>query len=148
MTWPPAVRREIPVNVTVPAVDPATAHAMASSSGCTTAKVKVAEPGQQLGYTGRRQDVVHRDVPQRAARHAGMLRLVRVLHHRDAAAAPDLGQPSGAVAERAREDHAHHVRTAGAGGRARAGRLTRPRRYPVRTNYRNWTCHETSTHSS
>jgi O-succinylbenzoate synthase len=36
------------VNVTVPAVDPAQAHALVAASGCRTAKVKVAEPGQQL----------------------------------------------------------------------------------------------------
>ena len=40
-TWPPAVRTSIPVNVTVPDVDPATAHALVSGSGCSTAKVKV-----------------------------------------------------------------------------------------------------------
>jgi O-succinylbenzoate synthase len=46
--WPAARRREIPVNTTVPAVDPETAHAMVARSGCRTAKVKVAEPGQSL----------------------------------------------------------------------------------------------------
>lgn len=44
--WPEPVRSRIPVNVTVPAVDPETAHAIVSGSGCRTAKVKVAEPGQ------------------------------------------------------------------------------------------------------
>ena len=44
--WPEPVRQRIPVNVTVPAVDPERAHAIVSSSGCSTAKVKVAEPGQ------------------------------------------------------------------------------------------------------
>ena len=44
---PPAVRDRIPVNVTVPAVDGARARAIVEGSGgCTTAKVKVAEPGQ------------------------------------------------------------------------------------------------------
>ncbi len=47
-TLPPPVRDRIPVNTTIPAVDPATAHALATASGCTTAKVKVAEPGQDL----------------------------------------------------------------------------------------------------
>jgi O-succinylbenzoate synthase len=45
-TWPAAVRDTIPVNVTIPAVDPRTAFAMVVASGCSTAKVKVADPGQ------------------------------------------------------------------------------------------------------
>jgi O-succinylbenzoate synthase len=44
--WPPALRETIGVNVTVPAVDPESAAALVRASGCTTAKVKVAEPGQ------------------------------------------------------------------------------------------------------
>ena len=44
--WPPPVRADIPVNVTVPAVGPEQAHAIVTGSGCRTAKVKVAEPGQ------------------------------------------------------------------------------------------------------
>lgn len=44
--WPAPLRDQIPVNVTVPAVDPETAAALVRSSGCSTAKVKVAEPGQ------------------------------------------------------------------------------------------------------
>jgi O-succinylbenzoate synthase len=44
--WPSPVRSTVPVNVTVPAVDAPTAFAMVVSSGCTTAKVKVADPGQ------------------------------------------------------------------------------------------------------
>ena len=48
-TPPPPERREtVAVNVTVPAVDAATARAMVLASGCSTAKVKVAEPGQTL----------------------------------------------------------------------------------------------------
>ncbi len=46
--WPDAVRTTIPVNTTVPAVDPQTAHDLVARSGCGTAKVKVAERGQQL----------------------------------------------------------------------------------------------------
>jgi O-succinylbenzoate synthase len=38
-------RREIPVNVTVPAVDPDAAAALVRESGATTAKVKIGEPG-------------------------------------------------------------------------------------------------------
>jgi o-succinylbenzoate synthase len=44
--WPAPVRDSVPVNVTVPAVDAERAHAIVSASGCRTAKVKVAEPGQ------------------------------------------------------------------------------------------------------
>jgi len=44
--WPPPVRDQIPVNVTVPAVPAGRAHEIAASSGCRTAKVKVAERGQ------------------------------------------------------------------------------------------------------
>ena len=44
--WPEPVRHRIPVNVTIPAVGPQQAHDMAAASGCRTAKVKVAEPGQ------------------------------------------------------------------------------------------------------
>ena len=44
--WPPPVRESVPVNVTVPAVDAERAHAIVTASGCRTAKVKVAEPGQ------------------------------------------------------------------------------------------------------
>jgi O-succinylbenzoate synthase len=36
------------VNVTVPAVAPETARVMVTTSGCATAKIKVAEPGQTL----------------------------------------------------------------------------------------------------
>lgn len=44
--WPAPVRDSVPVNVTVPAVGPEHAHSIVSRSGCRTAKVKVAEPGQ------------------------------------------------------------------------------------------------------
>jgi o-succinylbenzoate synthase len=44
--WPAPVRDAVPVNVTVPAVGPEQAHAVVAASGCRTAKVKVAEPGQ------------------------------------------------------------------------------------------------------
>ncbi|MGY1811723.1 o-succinylbenzoate synthase [Blastococcus sp. SYSU D00820] len=44
--WPAPLRDAVPVNVTVPAVDAARAHAIVAGSGCRTAKVKVAEPGQ------------------------------------------------------------------------------------------------------
>ena len=44
--WPEPVRDRVPVNVTVPAVGPEQARAIVAGSGCRTAKVKVAEPGQ------------------------------------------------------------------------------------------------------
>ena len=47
--FPPPERRWVPVNVTVPAVGPGQAQQIvAGSGGCTTAKVKVAEPSQDL----------------------------------------------------------------------------------------------------
>lgn len=56
--WPTALRDRIPVNVTVPAVDPARAHQIASEGGCATAKVKVAEPGQSLAEDQARVEAV------------------------------------------------------------------------------------------
>jgi o-succinylbenzoate synthase len=44
--WPAPLRDSVPVNVTVPAVGPEQARSIVSGSGCGTAKVKVAEPGQ------------------------------------------------------------------------------------------------------
>jgi O-succinylbenzoate synthase len=44
--WPDPLRASVPVNVTVPAVGPERAHEIVTASGCRTAKVKVAEPGQ------------------------------------------------------------------------------------------------------
>jgi o-succinylbenzoate synthase len=44
--WPPPLRDSVPVNVTVPAVGAERAYALVAASGCRTAKVKVAEPGQ------------------------------------------------------------------------------------------------------
>ena len=47
--WPEPLRHVIPVNCTVPAVGPeAAAQVVRSSSGCRTAKIKVADPGQSL----------------------------------------------------------------------------------------------------
>lgn len=48
--WPDPVRDSVPVNATVPAVPAAeVAKILARYDGCTTAKVKVAEPGQREG---------------------------------------------------------------------------------------------------
>jgi o-succinylbenzoate synthase len=57
--WPEPVRDRVPVNVTVPAVGPERAAAtVRASSGCRTAKVKVAEPGQSLGEEQARLEAV------------------------------------------------------------------------------------------
>ncbi|MBC7631856.1 o-succinylbenzoate synthase [Aeromicrobium sp.] len=56
--WPPARRREIPVNCTVPAVAPEQAAEIARRSGCRTAKVKVAERGQTLAHDIARVEAV------------------------------------------------------------------------------------------
>ncbi|RZU19761.1 O-succinylbenzoate synthase [Kribbella rubisoli] len=46
--WPAPVRDRVPVNCTVPALGPEKAAEIVRASGCSTAKVKVAEPGQTL----------------------------------------------------------------------------------------------------
>jgi len=56
--WPTPLRDRVPVNVTVPAVGPERAHAIVSASGCRTAKVKVAEPGQAEGEDEARLEAV------------------------------------------------------------------------------------------
>jgi O-succinylbenzoate synthase len=56
--WPAPARTQVPVNVTVPAVGPARAHAIVAGSGCRTAKVKVAERGQPPGADVARVEAV------------------------------------------------------------------------------------------
>ena len=57
--WPDPVRSHVPVNVTVPAVDGATARRIVeASAGCRTAKVKVAERGQSLADEVERLEAV------------------------------------------------------------------------------------------
>jgi len=57
--WPAPRRTTVPVNVTVPAVDPARAAAIVrASAGCRTAKVKVGEPGQSEGEDIARVEAV------------------------------------------------------------------------------------------
>jgi O-succinylbenzoate synthase len=68
--WPAAVRDTIPVNTTVPAVGPEQAHALVLASGCTTAKVKVAEHGQTLG-----DDVARVEAVRDALGSSGRLRV-------------------------------------------------------------------------
>jgi O-succinylbenzoate synthase len=57
--WPDPVRAQVPVNVTVPACDADRAREIVlASSGCRTAKVKVAERGQQLADDEARLEAV------------------------------------------------------------------------------------------
>lgn len=56
--FPAPVRDRVPVNATVPAVDPEQAHAIVAASGCRTAKVKVAEPGQSCADDVARVEAV------------------------------------------------------------------------------------------
>ncbi|MDD9207628.1 o-succinylbenzoate synthase [Georgenia sp. 10Sc9-8] len=57
--WPDPVRSRVPVNVTVPAVGPEAAHRIVEGSGgCTTAKVKVADPGQGAAEEQARVEAV------------------------------------------------------------------------------------------
>ena len=61
---PSVIRSRIPVNATVPAVDAAVVpEVLARFPGCTTAKVKVAEPGQTLEQDVARVDAVRAVVP-------------------------------------------------------------------------------------
>ena len=57
--WPDPVRDTVPVNVTVPACSPERAREIVlASAGCRTAKVKVAEPGQDPGEDEARLEAV------------------------------------------------------------------------------------------
>ncbi len=56
--FPEPLRSEVPVNVTVPACDPQRAAAIVRAGGCRTAKVKVAEPGQDPGEDEARLEAV------------------------------------------------------------------------------------------
>jgi O-succinylbenzoate synthase len=68
--FPAPVRDRVPVNVTVPACDPETAHRIVTRSGCTTAKVKVAERGQYIA-----EDVARLEAVRDALGPAGRLRI-------------------------------------------------------------------------
>jgi o-succinylbenzoate synthase len=85
--WPAPVRDQVPVNVTVPAVGPAQAHALVAASGCRTAKVKVAERGQSLA-----DDVARVEAVRDALGPAGKIRV-------DANAAWDVTQAERALGE-------------------------------------------------
>ncbi len=56
--WPAPLREQIPVNVTIPAVSGQRAAELVRTSGCSTAKVKVAEPGQDLADEQERLEAV------------------------------------------------------------------------------------------
>jgi len=56
--WPAPVRDVVPVNCTVPAIGPVKAAEIVRASGCRTAKVKVAEPGQTLADDLERVEAV------------------------------------------------------------------------------------------
>ncbi|WP_194832372.1 o-succinylbenzoate synthase [Nocardia sp. XZ_19_369] len=56
--WPEPVRDRIPINCTVPAVDPERAHAIVAGSGCGTAKVKVADHPDSLAEDLARVEAV------------------------------------------------------------------------------------------
>jgi o-succinylbenzoate synthase len=56
--WPAPVRDRIPINCTVPVVDPVRAHTIVAKSGCGTAKVKVADHPASLGEDMARLEAV------------------------------------------------------------------------------------------
>lgn len=68
--FPAPVRDRVPVNVTVPACDPDTAHRIVTRSGCATAKVKVAERGQYIA-----EDVARLEAVRDALGPSGKLRI-------------------------------------------------------------------------
>jgi o-succinylbenzoate synthase len=85
--WPEPRRQVIPVNVTVPAIEPDAAHSLVASSGCTTAKVKVGTDG----------DVARVEAVRDALGPHGHLRV-------DANAAWDFDEAQRAIRELARFD--------------------------------------------
>ncbi|MGI8458521.1 MAG: o-succinylbenzoate synthase [Propionibacteriaceae bacterium] len=90
--WPDPVRTEIPVNATVPALGPEQAYALVAASGCQTAKVKVAEPGQTLA-----DDLARVEAVRDALGPSGAVRV-------DANGGWDLDQALTAIGELARFD--------------------------------------------
>ena len=102
--WPDAVRGQVPVNVTVPAVDGERAQQIVRGSSCRTAKVKVAEPGQAEGEE-RGGTLVGADVQAQAPgalggqQRAGQRRRPRARAHHGLA---------GAAADQLVDDEARH----------------------------------------
>ncbi len=68
--WPEPLRDTVPVNAIVPAVEPDVASRLTRESGCTTAKVKVADAGQSLA-----QDVARVAAVRDALGPAGAVRV-------------------------------------------------------------------------
>ncbi|GAB3710194.1 o-succinylbenzoate synthase [Nocardiopsis nanhaiensis] len=68
--WPEPLRERVPVNVTVPAVDPERAAGIVAAGGCATAKVKVAEKGQDW-----RADVARVEAVRAAIGPSGRVRV-------------------------------------------------------------------------
>jgi o-succinylbenzoate synthase len=89
--WPAPRRQRVPVNVTVPAVGPQQAHRIVTSSGCRTAKVKVAERGQD-GQAGLAADIARVEAVRDALGPDGMIRV-------DANGAWDVAQARRALRE-------------------------------------------------
>ncbi|GAB3162131.1 o-succinylbenzoate synthase [Myceligenerans halotolerans] len=56
--WPEPVRDRVPINCTVPAVGPERAHEIVTRSGCSTAKVKVADHPESLSEDLARVEAV------------------------------------------------------------------------------------------
>lgn len=86
-SWPEPVRDEVPVNAIVPALDPAGAAARLRASGCSSAKVKVAEKGETLEH-----DVARVAAVRDALGPGGRIRV-------DANGGWDLEQAAAAIAE-------------------------------------------------
>ena len=87
LPWPTPVRDRIPINCTVPVVGPERAAEIVRASGCSTAKVKVADPGTSIVEDCERVAAV-RD----ALGPAGAIRV-------DANAAWDVGTAIAAIRE-------------------------------------------------
>lgn len=68
--WPQPVRDRIPVNCTVPVVDPETAHRIVAASGCRTAKIKVADDRASLA-----QDIARVEAVRAALGPSGAIRV-------------------------------------------------------------------------
>ena len=73
--WPEPVRDQVAVNVTVPAVPPARAHALVAASGCATAKVKVADAADGGPAASLPADIARVEAVRDALGPAGRIRV-------------------------------------------------------------------------